>query len=332
MSEAAKQVETTEDVRLKAARRTFDVGRDGLLSLSNELDGPLGDALISAVNTISRATGRVIAVGVGKSGHIARKLAATFASTGTAAYYVHPTEASHGDLGMIGREDVVLALSNSGETAELKDILSYAKRFSVPLIAITGNADSTLGRKADIALEIPNHEEACPNGLAPTTSTTLQLALGDALAVALLEHNGFTAGDFAALHPGGKLGASLTYARDLMHSGDDLPIVGPKEEMSSALVTMTSKRFGCLAVIDDDQTLLGIITDGDLRRNMGTDLLGACAGDVMSESPITVSPNTMASSALKTMNTRKITTLFVVEDNRPVGILHIHDLLRAGVQ
>ena len=332
MNEAAKQFVESNDERIKAARRTFDVGRQGLLRMSVELDGQLGEALIDAVNTISRATGRIIAVGVGKSGHIARKLAATFASTGTAAYYVHPTEASHGDLGMIGRQDVILALSNSGETAELKDILSYAKRFSVPLIAITGNADSTLGRKANIALEIPDHEEACPNGLAPTTSTTLQLALGDALAVALLEHKGFTAGDFAALHPGGKLGASLTYASDLMHSGDDLPVVGPEEEMSSALVTMTTKRFGCLAVIDGDQNLLGVITDGDLRRNMDDGLLAARTSDVMSENPITVSPNTMASSALKTMNTRKITTLFVVEENRPVGILHIHDLLRAGVQ
>ena len=332
MSEAARSVDHRDDKRLTAARRTFDVGREGFLRLSNALDGELGDAFLAAVETISKATGRVITVGVGKSGHIARKLAATMASTGTAAHYVHPTEASHGDLGMIGRQDVLLVISNSGETAELKDILSYAARFSVPLVAITGNSNSTLGRKAGVTLEIPAHDEACPNGLAPTTSTTLQLALGDALAIALLEDKGFTAVDFAALHPGGKLGASLTYARDLMHSGDDMPVVGPDVAMSDALVTMTAKRFGCLAVIDADEMLMGIITDGDLRRNMGHAFLDTHARDIMSEDPVTITPDTMASKALHTMNSRKITSLFVVDGGRPIGILHIHDLLRAGVQ
>ncbi len=332
MSEAPGYTAEPEDVRIAAARRTLLVGCDGLNQLNSALGGPLGVEFIAAVELMEKATGRVIACGVGKSGHIARKIAATMASTGTAAHYVHPTEASHGDLGMIGRDDVLLIFSNSGETAELKDLLSYSQRFSVPLIAITSRANSTLGRAADVALEIPEHDEACPNGLAPTTSTTLQLVLGDALAIALLEHKGFTAVDFAALHPGGKLGASLTFARDLMHSGSELPLAKPEVKMSDALVTMTSKRFGCLAVIDDDGKLLGIITDGDLRRSMNANLLNAQVEEIMSKDPVTIAPDTMASNALKTLNTHKITTLFVVDDSKPVGIIHIHDLLRAGVQ
>ena len=332
MSDPLRTEQNIREETLASARRTFGVGQEALQHLSDALNGPLGQNFISAVELIGRASGRVIACGVGKSGHIARKLAATLASTGTAAHYVHPTEASHGDLGMIGRNDVIIVLSNSGETAELKDILSYSKRFAVPLIAITAKGDSTVGRAADIILEVPAHEEACPNGLAPTTSTTLQLILGDALAVALLESKGFTAGDFAVLHPGGKLGASLTYARDLMHGGDELPVVGADAKMSDALVTMTSKRFGCVAVVDAYGDLAGVITDGDLRRNMNPGLLDLTTGEVMSTNPVTISPQTMASSALKTLNTRKITALFVVKDNKPVGVVHIHDLLRAGVQ
>ncbi|MGI9482795.1 MAG: KpsF/GutQ family sugar-phosphate isomerase [Hyphomicrobiales bacterium] len=332
MSDTARKELNRSEETLASARRTFGLGEEGLRQLNEALSGSLGESFVAAVEKIGGASGRVIACGVGKSGHIARKLAATMASTGTAAHYVHPTEASHGDLGMIGRNDVIVVFSNSGETAELKDILSYSRRFSVPLIAITAKGKSTVGRAADIILEIPAHEEACPNGLAPTTSTTLQLVLGDALAVALLEDKGFTAGDFAVLHPGGKLGASLTYARDLMHSGNELPVVGTDAKMSDALVTMTSKRFGCVAVVDASGNLAGVITDGDLRRNMDAGLLEMKTGDVMSADPVTITPQTMASAALKTLNTRKITALFVVDDKKPVGIIHIHDLLRAGVQ
>lgn len=332
MSEAADQLTDSEDVRISAARRTIMVGRRGLQQLDTALDGPLGEAFVAATKIMSNASGRTITCGVGKSGHIARKLAATLASTGTTAHYVHPTEASHGDLGMIGSNDVLLILSNSGETTELKDLLSYSRRFAVPLIAITNSADSTLGRAADVTLEIPKHDEACPNGLAPTTSTTLQLVLGDALAIAMLEDKGFTAVEFAKFHPGGKLGASLTFARDVMHSGGDLPLTGPDVKMSEALVTMTSKRFGCLAVTGESGELLGIVTDGDLRRGMNADLLNARVKEIMSKDPVTIAPDTMVSSAMEILNSREITTLFIVEDNKPVGIIHIHDLLRAGVQ
>lgn len=332
MSKAEKSIGNSPDVRIEAARHTVSVGTEGLEKLNAALSGPFGQDFAKTIDILENASGRIITCGVGKSGHIARKIAATFASTGTAAHYVHPTEASHGDLGMIGKNDVLLILSNSGETVELKDLISYSRRFSVPMIAITGKPASTLGRAADITLELPLHEEACPNGLAPTTSTTLQLVLGDALAIALLENKGFTAVDFKALHPGGKLGASLKFARDLMHSGDELPTVDTGTRMSDALVTMTSKRFGILAVIDQYGDLAGVVTDGDLRRNMNANLLESSAGDIMSTNPVTIGPDTLASSALEILNSRKITSLFVLESGKPTGIIHIHDLLRAGVQ
>ncbi len=332
MSDTAEHSHLSSDSRIDSARRTLTVEADGLKHLSASFDGPLGAAFIAAIETIENAKGRVIVCGIGKSGHIARKIASTFSSTGTAAYYVHPSEASHGDLGMIAPEDVLLIISNSGETSELSDILSYSRRFAVPLIALTSKPDSALGTAADIVLELPRHAEACPNGLAPTTSTTLQVALGDALAVALLENKGFSSKDFKVLHPGGRLGASLSYVRDVMHDVSELPLVNPDTVMSDTLVVMTSKRFGCAGVVDGDGALVGVITDGDLRRHMKNDLLHNTAGAVMTPNPVVASADDLASAVLETLNSRKITSLFVTRQNKPVGIVHIHDILRVGVK
>ncbi len=332
MGSTAEHNSLATDRRIESARRTLQIEADGMKHLSAAVDGSLGVAFIKAVETIESATGRVIVCGIGKSGHIARKMASTFSSTGTAAYYVHPTEASHGDLGMIAPDDVLLIISNSGETAELRDILSYSRRFAVPLIALTSKPESALGTAADIVLELPRHAEACPNGLAPTTSTTLQVVLGDALAIALLENKGFSSKDFKVLHPGGRLGASLAYARDVMHGIDELPLVQSETAMSDTVVVMTSKRFGCAGVVDQEGNLIGVITDGDLRRHMENDLLGNNAGRVMTANPVVASPDDLASSVLEMLNSRKITTLFVTEQNKPVGILHIHDILRVGVK
>jgi arabinose-5-phosphate isomerase len=277
------------------------------------------------------AAGRVIVAGVGKSGHVGQKIAATFASTGTPAFFVHPTEASHGDLGMITSDDVMLVLSWSGETVELNPLITYSRRFSVPLISITSRANSALGQQSDVALELPRTKEACPHGLAPTTSTTMQLAIGDCLAIALLEAKGFTAHDFKTFHPGGSLGASLKYVSDVMHKSDNLPLARDNEAMSKALVTMTQKSFGCLGIIDAKGKLIGIVTDGDLRRHMGGDLLTACAAEIMTARPKTAKPRMLASAALEMINASRITALFVVERGKPVGIVHVHDLLRAGV-
>jgi arabinose-5-phosphate isomerase len=277
------------------------------------------------------AAGRVIVAGVGKSGHVGQKIAATFASTGTPAFFVHPTEASHGDLGMITSDDVMLVLSWSGETVELNPLITYSRRFSVPLISITSRANSALGQQSDVALELPRTKEACPHGLAPTTSTTMQLAIGDCLAIALLEAKGFTAHDFKTFHPGGSLGASLKYVSDVMHKSDNLPLARDNEAMSKALVTMTQKSFGCLGIIDAKGKLIGIVTDGDLRRHMGGDLLTACAAEIMTARPKTAKPRMLASAALEMINASRITALFVVERGKPVGIVHVHDILRAGV-
>jgi arabinose-5-phosphate isomerase len=268
---------------------------------------------------------------MGKSGHIGMKVAGTLSSTGTPAYFVHPSEASHGDLGMIAKVDLILAFSWSGETAELGSIVSYSRRFAVPLIAVTSNPESTLGKAADVVLALPHSKEACPHGLAPTTSTMMQLALGDCLAIALLESNGFTALGFKELHPGGQLGARLKFVGDLMHKGDRLPLTPGNASMAEAIVVMTEKAFGCLGVVDADGRLAGIITDGDLRRHMGDGLLARRTGEIMTGAPKTVSPELLASAALEVINSSSITALFVVEDRRPVGIIHIHDLLRAGV-
>ena len=309
------------------------VGRRVLLAEAEALRGfaeALDRAFVSAVETLSRAQGRIVCTGVGKSGHVGRKIAATLASTGAPALFVHATEASHGDLGMIGQGDVILALSKSGETRELADIVAYAKRFSIPLIAVTASAESALARAADVALVLPDAPEAADGVNAPTTSTTLQMALGDALAVALLERRGFTPNEFGALHPGGKLGAALKTVGELMHGEHELPLVEPEAPMPAALIVMSERRFGVVGVAGGDGRLAGVITDGDLRRHMDG-LLGHAAGEVMTRNPRTATRGMLAAEALRMMNESRITVLFVVEDERPVGIIHIHDLLRAGV-
>jgi arabinose-5-phosphate isomerase len=314
-----------------SALRTFSTEANGLSALAAAFSGELGQSFSAAVDKI-RGTGRVIVTGMGKSGHIGRKIASTLSSTGTPAYFVHPAEASHGDLGVISdKTDIILALSWSGETAELRDLVNYANRFSVALIAVTSQPTSALAKAADIALILPAVQEACPNGLAPTTSTLMQLALGDALAVALLESRGFTALDFKALHPGGKLGASLTFIRDVMHSGEKLPLVKDGAPMSAAIVEMSAKGFGCVGVLDANGNLSGIVTDGDLRRHMRPDLLTSKVNDVMTKDPKSATPDQLASEVLERLNVSNITALFVVENKKPVGLVHLHDLLRIGV-
>jgi arabinose-5-phosphate isomerase len=291
----------------------------------------LGTSFVAAVDEIRRAHGRLIVTGMGKSGHIARKIAATLASTGTPAFFVHAADASHGDLGMITSDDVMLVLSWSGETEELTSLIDYSRRFGIALIAVTVSAESTLGKAADVVLALPQAREACPHNLTPTTSTLMQLALGDALAIALLESRGFTAIDFGVFHPGGKLGAALKLIRDVMHPGTAVPLIARGSPMSEAIVEMSAKGFGCVAVTDASGKLAGVITDGDLRRHMRDDLLQAPVDEVMTVSPKTVRPDQLASEALQLLNTSKITALIVVERDRPVGIVHFHDLLRAGV-
>jgi arabinose-5-phosphate isomerase len=328
----ARSIERAEAIpaSLASGNRTLALEVAGLQGLAGALAGPMAEPFQRSVDLMRSAQGRVIVMGIGKSGHVARKIAATLASTGTPASFVHPTEASHGDLGMITRQDVILALSWSGETAELAGLIAYAKRFQVPLIAMTSQAKSTLGLAAEIVLELPRMQEACPHGLAPTTSTTMQLALGDALAISLLEGRGFTPTDFKAFHPGGKLGARLKHVGELMHGGDQLPLGTMDMPMSQALVVMTEKSFGCIGIVDRKGKLVGIITDGDLRRHMGADLLHKPASAIMTKKPKVAAPSTLASAALAMLGGR-ITALFVVDNGKPVGILHVHDLLRAGV-
>lgn len=316
---------------IASAERTIDLECAGLADLRAALAGPLREPFESAVRLLKGVRGRVIVTGIGKSGHVGQKIAATFASTGTPAFFVHPSEASHGDLGMITPDDCLLALSWSGETVELKTIITYAVRFKVPLISITAGEHSALAQQSDIVLALPRTKEACPHGLAPTTSTTMQLTLGDCLAIALLEARGFTAQDFKRFHPGGSLGASLKYVADIMHKDDHLPLARDTDAMSEALVTMTSKSFGCLGIIDAKGKLVGIITDGDLRRHMGADLLQAKTGEVMTRKPKTAAPGMLASAALELINASRIMALFVVEKGKPIGIVHVHDLLRAGI-
>lgn len=311
---------------LEVGRRVLRTEAEALAIMAEGLGAPFE----RAVETLAALSGRVICTGVGKSGHVARKIAATLASTGRPAIFVHATEASHGDLGMIGPEDAVLALSKSGETRELADVIAFAKRFGAPLIGMTARADSALGRQSDILLLLPDAPEATGQVDAPTTSTTLQIALGDALAVALLERAGFTAQDFRIFHPGGKLGAMLRTVGDLMHGAEELPLIGEDAPMDAALLVMSEKRFGSVAVVDEAGVLVGMITDGDLRRHMDG-LMSHSAGEVMTRGPRTVQPGALAAEALKLMNEAGITVLFVVDDGRPVGILHVHDLLRAGV-
>jgi arabinose-5-phosphate isomerase len=316
---------------IASAVRTLEAEAGGITALSAAIHDGLGRAFVAAIDLMHDARGRVIVTGMGKSGHVGRKIAATFASTGTPAFFVHPSEASHGDLGMITPDDVIMALSWSGETVELKDLVDYSRRFNIGLIAITAAADSTLGKAADALLVLPQAREACPHNLAPTTSTLMQAALGDALAVALLERRGFTAIDFGKLHPGGRLGAMLKFVRNLMHSGEKIPLVAAGAPMSEALVEMSAKGFGCVGITDARGNLIGIVTDGDLRRHMRPDLLEARVEEVMTRSPKTVAPDQLASEALEILNSSKITALIVAEAGKPIGIIHIHDLLRAGV-
>ncbi|GAC1343254.1 MAG: KpsF/GutQ family sugar-phosphate isomerase [Acetobacteraceae bacterium] len=324
----ALAIDRTSDVGVAQAVLAAEVA--GLRALSAALDASFS----AAVECLSHCGGRVVVSGMGKSGHVGRKIAATLASTGTPAIFVHPAEASHGDLGMIVAGDAVLALSNSGETAELADLIAHASRFALPLIAITGRTTSALARAADVVLALPAAAEACPLGLAPTTSTTMQLALGDALAVALLTRRGFSQTDFSAFHPGGKLGAQLKRVADLMHRGDAVPLAPLDLPMDRALLLMTGKGFGVLGALADDGRLAGVLTDGDLRRAMGPDLLHRRVQDVMNRTPRTIASTALAAEALRAMNDgpRPVTSLFVVDaDGRPEGIVHIHDLLRAGV-
>ena len=312
---------------LETARRVLHLESAGLDAMARSI----GERFVAAVDLLGQVTGRVVVTGMGKSGHIARKIAATLASTGRPTVFVHPAEASHGDLGMIVKGDAVLALSNSGETTELADIVEYARRFEIPLIAITMGTTSALAEAANVALIVPENDEACPMGLAPTTSTTVMLALGDALAVTLLERKGFSSDDFQDLHPGGRLGRRLLKVADIMHAGDRMPLVDGEMSMAEAILVMSSKSLGCVGIADEDGRLTGIVTDGDLRRHMTDRLLSRRTAEVMTRDPKTIRPQALASEALGVMNGDSITSLFVVEDDLPVGIVHIHDCLRAGV-
>lgn len=336
LSVTARGLIGPDDPAIGSALRTLAAERSGLAAIEAALrrgaPGEFGPVFSAAVALLGGIAGRVIVTGMGKSGHVGRKVAATLASTGTPSHFVHAAEASHGDLGMIQGGDAVLALSWSGETAELADIVTYAKRFRIPLLAVTASPDSALGREADLCLCLPHADEACPNGLAPTTSTTMQMVLGDALAVALLEARGFSARDFRLYHPGGKLGARLTFVRDVMHVGAALPLVRTGTAMAEAVVEMTGKRFGCVAVADEAGVLAGIVTDGDLRRQMGPGLMERVAGQVMTRHPTTIDPDALAAEALALLNEKRRSVLIVVDGaGRPLGIVHLHDLTAIGV-
>jgi len=339
---AAKLVQEQRAAEIGAsARRTIDTERAGLVALADAFEAGLAEPFAAAVEILDKATrpdsatgaprGRAVVSGLGKSGHIGHKITATLASTGTPAFFIHPAEAGHGDLGMVTGGDVVLAISWSGETTELRPIVEFSRRFGNPLIALTSRRDSSLSRQADITLTLPQAEEACPHGLAPTTSAIMQLALGDALAIALLETRGFTAENFHRFHPGGRLGAKLNLVRDIMHSGNALPVARLGTAMSEAIVHMTGKGFGCLGVIEPNGGLVGIITDGDLRRNLGPDLMTRTVDEVMTSAPKMVAPDMLVGAVLDVLNQEKITAIFIVEGDKPIGIVHMHDLLRIGV-
>jgi arabinose-5-phosphate isomerase len=334
MAKTPKPATSPADAVLDSARRSLKLEADALAVLARSVD----ERFARAVELISGVRGHTIVTGMGKSGHIAHKIAATLASTGTPAFFVHPAEASHGDLGMITKDSGVLAVSNSGDTTELADVIAYTRRHGVPLVAITSRDESRLAQHADVALVIPDAEEACPHGLAPTTSTTMMLALGDALAIALLDRRGFTEADFHARHPGGRLGTLLVRVRDIMHSVEEIPSVAPESLMNEAITKMSKGGFGVTAILDrsddrsdDRRALLGVITDGDIRRHAGADLPSLRADQVMTRNPRTIRPDALASEALKTMNDRGITALFVTDEDRLAGLIHIHDCLRAGL-
>ncbi len=311
-----------------SAIKTIDSEIDTINHLK---DSVKAENLTKALDFMQNSKGRIIITGMGKSGHIGRKIAASLASTGTPSFFVHPAEASHGDLGMITEDDVVVAISNSGESRELIDILNYCKRFGIKLIAITKNAESSLGKAGDVVLELPNNGEACPLGLAPTSSTTATLVLGDILTVGMIERKGFSKEDFNDRHPGGKLGSILKRVSDLMHTGQEMPILDENSNMQAVLLEMTSKRLGCVGFINQAGDLTGILTDGDLRRCLSSKILEEKAIDLMTRNPKTISPNAMTAEALKIMHDKKITNLFVLEGKKPIGVIHIHDLLNNGV-
>ncbi len=315
---------------IASAARTIATEQAGLAALAAALEDGLAPAFSQAVDALSRISGRVIVTGVGKSGHIGAKLAATFASTGTPAFFVHPAEANHGDLGMIAPDDAILAMSWSGESVELKGIVAYSRRFEIPLIAVTSGDASTLASAADVVLCLPKAPEACPHGLAPTTSTLLQLAVGDALAIALLEARGFTPDHFRTFHPGGQLGANLTQVREIMHAGAEMPVVPVGTLMPEAIQELARKRFGCVCVTADDGSLAGILTDGDLARSLHLNLAGMRIDDLMTRRPKTIGPRTLAATAMALLNEHHISALVVEEDGRALGVVHFHDLLRLG--
>ena len=319
-------VSTTDD--LSRAKRVLQIEADGLQALSASLDDPF----VTAMDILESIDGRVVVTGMGKSGHVARKISSTLASTGIPSFFVHPGEASHGDLGMIDKSDAVIAFSNSGETPEMSDLIAYTRRFKIPLIAITSSTGSTISEQADVALILPQAEEACPMGLTPTTSTTMAMALGDTIAVVLMKRLGFTAEDFKLRHPGGQLGKRLLMVSDIMHTGEAVPLISGDEPMSNVIPEMTGKSFGCIAIVDKTKKIRGIITDGDLRRHMSNQILDRCAEEVMTPNPKLIRPSALASEAVQVMNDAKITNLFVVDDENVVGIIHIHDCLRAGVE
>jgi arabinose-5-phosphate isomerase len=309
------------------ARRVLGLEASGLAALSAALDS----SFVRAIEALEKVTGRIVVTGMGKSGHVAHKIAATLSSTGRPAMFIHPAEASHGDLGMLSDNDAVIAFSNSGETPELTDIVAHTRRLKLPLILVSSNSAGTLVEHADVALILPDAEEACAIGMAPTTSTTMMMALGDALAVVLMERIGFSADHFRNLHPGGRLGKRLLKVSDIMHSGDGLPLARPDQTMAEVLPEMTAKSLGCVGIVDEKGKLAGVITDGDLRRHMGDDLLRQRVADIMTRNPRTIRPSQLASEAVSIMNDRKITNLFVTDKGRAVGLIHIHDCLRAGV-
>lgn len=314
---------------IEIAKQTIE----GEIEALENLEKGLNETLSKALDVMQKTTGRVIVTGMGKSGHIGRKIAATLASTGTPSFFLHPGEASHGDLGMITQKDSVLAISNSGESKELSDILVYCRRFNIPLIAMTKNPDSSLGKNSDLVLTLPQNKEACPLGLAPTSSTTATLVLGDVLASVLMVRKGFTEDDFHIRHPGGKLGSILRHVSDIMHTGEEMPLIKDTAIMQDALLTMSAKMLGCVGITNDKGELVGMITDGDLRRWMSPDLIEEKVSKVMTRNPRTITPNALIAEAVNVMNNtgRGITNLFVVEGKKPIGVLHIHDCLRAGV-
>ena len=324
---AAIQQSQMESDRLSAIK-TIDSEIRAIEELKKSLDA---ESLTKALDFMQNSTGRIIITGMGKSGHIGKKIAASLASTGTPSFFVHPAEASHGDLGMITDDDVVIAISNSGESRELIDILNYCKRFGIKLIAITKNQDSSLGKAGDVVLLLPNNGEACPLGLAPTSSTTATLVLGDILTIRMIERKWFSKEDFNDRHPGGKLGSILKRVSDLMHTGQDMPLLDENANMQAVLLEMTSKRLGCVGFVNSAGILTGILTDGDLRRCLSAQILSEKAADLMTRNPKTIAPEAMTAEALKIMHDKKITNLFVVDNLKPVGVIHIHDLLNNGV-